>query len=62
MLVSQIILVAGGSTVGLVERQLSVISGIWLQTNQHVFASISQQGSPQICCHMTSSNSVSLKN
>jgi hypothetical protein len=43
VLVSLIILVAGESTNGLVERQSLAISGFWFQTNQHLFASISHQ-------------------
>jgi hypothetical protein len=56
----QIIFMVGTGTFGLVERQLLVISGFWLQTNQHLYASTSHQVIPQICCHMNSNNSVRL--
>jgi hypothetical protein len=59
--VSQIILVAGESTVGLLERKLLVISGFWLQTNQHLYASKSHQEKPQTCCHGPSNNSEGLE-
>jgi hypothetical protein len=36
-------------------------SGFWWHTPGHLYVSISHQGSPQICCHMTSSNSVRLE-
>jgi hypothetical protein len=63
MLSIQTILAAREGALVLVKRQVLVISGTGLQTNQNLYRSSvsSHPESPEICCHMTSTRLKDLK-